>query len=245
MKKTLVFLAVTSTFLYAEINNKLYKIIPKEKVSYTKAFKNDYEAVYLQNGQVVLYDAKNNLIFTGEVINTKGERLLYHERQAWKQQLEKEAFTNLSYDKLKAHSFEINYGQKHNRYSIVSFSSPTCPNCIALEKALQKHSVSLYIIPLTDEPTALKIISADSDKEAHSFYNLAKNKTVFQKQLSPSAKQEYKELLALAQKLQVRGTPTFFIYDKLEERFIKSFAGVNDSVFAFLDTLLSEGEQKR
>lgn len=165
---------------------------------------NIYE-VYM-DGQIVYTNDDARYFFLGNLVDLKNKVNLTSDRQ---QELTKIDVKTLPLQQA------IKHVKGNGKRVMYLFSDPDCPYCQALEKELQQVdnvTIYLFLFPLTSlHPNAEKIATQIwcSKTPYQTWENYVLNRT--QPNASKSCDTPIQKNLELGQKLNVNGTPTFFL----------------------------------
>ncbi len=162
-----------------------------------------YEVVVGQN--IFYYYPDKELIVAGEIFN-KDAKSLTAERKG---QLTAKLVKDLPLDK----ALKIGDGKK----VVIEFTDPDCPYCRKGAEYFTKRSdVTQYIFfaPLAHPGAITKIeyiLSAENKTQAYDAMMLGQEIPASAKPASPEIKKLAQEHMALARKVGISGTPTFFV----------------------------------
>jgi len=162
-----------------------------------------YEVVSGQN--VFYYHPEKDLIMTGEIVGKDLKSRTAERKGA----LAAKQVKDLPLDK----AVKVGDG----KHVVIEFTDPDCPYCRTASEYFTKRSdVTRYVFfaPFA-HPAAIKkieyILSAENKAEAYDAMMLGQEIPASAKPASPAVKALAQEHLALARKMGVQGTPTFFI----------------------------------
>ena len=209
-------------------------IIPKTNIIKIKHTQIDglYEA-FLKNGEIVYIYPYKRLLFFGKIYTNTGIDLTQIDLNYWKQQVNRNLLKTLNVKELTKDSFTLKFGKGSNRYAIVMFTDPECPFCRRVDRYLRNNNVdaTFYInyMPLyfhkNAKKWALQILSSKNKKEA--IDTIEKTNKDLDVTITQKAKKTLKNTQDLAQKLNIRGTPTMFVIDTKTNKVIDKIDGAN------------------
>lgn len=162
-----------------------------------------YEVITGQN--IFYYYPDKQLVLTGELVN-KDLKSLTAERKG---QLAAKLVKDLPLDK----ALKIGDGKK----VVIEFTDPDCPYCRkGAEYFTKRTDVTQYIFfaPLAHPGAITKIeyiLSAENKTQAYDAMMLGQEIPASAKPASPEIKKLAQEHMALARKVGISGTPTFFV----------------------------------
>ncbi len=172
-----------------------------------------YEVVSGQN--VFYYYPEKDLVITGEIVGKDLKSRTAERKQALSAGVAAKAAKaarELPLDK----AVKVGEGKK----VVIEFTDPDCPYCRKASEYFTKRSdVTRYVFfaPLA-HPAAIKkieyILSAENKAEAYDAMMFGQEIPATAKPASEEAKKLAQEHIALARKVGVQGTPTFFIKDQ-------------------------------
>ncbi|ACH38346.1 protein disulfide bond isomerase, DsbC/DsbG-like protein [Citrifermentans bemidjiense Bem] len=183
--------------------------VPFDSMTPTE-IKGVYEVVSGPN--IFYYYPEKDLILTGEIVGKDLKSRTAERKQALSSQVAAkamEAVKELPLDK----AVKVGDGKK----TVIEFTDPDCPYCRKASEYFTKRSdVTRYVFfaPLA-HPAAIKkieyILSAENKAEAYDAMMLGEEIPASAKPASAEVKKLAQEHLALARKVGIQGTPTFFV----------------------------------
>ena len=172
-----------------------------------------YEVVSGQN--IFYYHPEKDLVITGELVGKDLKSRTAERKQALASTLMAKAVKavkELPLDK----AVKVGSGKK----VVIEFTDPDCPYCRKGSEYFSKRSdVTRYVFfaPLA-HPAAIKkieyILSAENKAEAYDAMMFGQEIPANAKPASDEVKKLAQEHLALARKVGIQGTPTFFVKDQ-------------------------------
>ncbi|GAW65613.1 protein-disulfide isomerase [Geoanaerobacter pelophilus] len=169
-----------------------------------------YEVISGPN--IFYYYPEKDLIITGEIVGKDLKSRTAERREVLSSQMAAkaaEAVKDLPLDK----AVKVGDGKK----KVIEFTDPDCPYCRKASEYFTKRSdVTRYVFfaPLA-HPAAIKkieyILSAENKAEAYDAMMMGEEIPPLAKPASEEVKKLAQEHLALARKVGIQGTPTFFV----------------------------------
>jgi len=211
----------------------LRKLFPKLK--YTAITKTDIEGLYevTTDGKIVYFHPKTGYLFIGDIVTREGRSLTQEKMAA-------ERYKLLTREDLKK---AIKVGTGKN--TVIEVTDPDCPFCRKMHTYWElRKDVTRYIFfkPLDIHPDAVKkatyiLAASDTEKALFEVYSgqLDSNRAVLDKKYDDKGRLQAQR--EVAEKLQVSGTPSFWVNGKfvsganvpLIEKYIgKANAGVRN-----------------
>jgi thiol:disulfide interchange protein DsbC len=155
--------------------------------------------------QIIYTDAAGSYIFTGHLIDTKGDRDLTEDRLL---KLTAVEFKSLPLD------MAVKIQRGNGKRTLAMFSDPYCPYCRRLEQALlQLDDITVYVFmyPVIRPENADQSRAVWCSKDrAKAWLELAAAERPKVPTASPSCANPVDKLLELGRSLRVTGTPTLF-----------------------------------
>jgi thiol:disulfide interchange protein DsbC len=155
--------------------------------------------------QIIYTDAQGSYIFTGHLIDAKGDRDLTEDRL---QKLTSVEFKSLPLD------MAVKIQRGNGRRMLAMFSDPYCPYCRRLEQALlQLDDITIYVFmyPVIRPENADQSRAVWCSKDrAKAWLELAASDRPKVPSASPSCANPVDKLLEVGRSLRVTGTPTLF-----------------------------------
>lgn len=188
----------------------LKKLFPKLK--YTSISKTDIDGLYevTTDGKIIYFHPRTGYLFIGDIVNSEGRSLTQEKMAA-------ERFKLLTRDDLKK---AIKVGSGRN--TVIEVTDPDCPFCRKMHAYWEsRHDVTRYIFfkPLDMHPDAVKkatyILAADdTEKALFEVYSgqLDSRRDILDRKYDDKGRLQAQR--AVADKLQVNSTPTFWVNGK-------------------------------
>ncbi len=188
----------------------LKKLFPKLK--YTSIGKTDIDGLYevATDGKIIYFHPKTGYLFIGDIVNNEGRSLTQEKMAA-------ERFKLLTRDDLKK---AIKVGNGRN--TVIEVTDPDCSFCRKMHAYWEsRHDVTRYIFfkPLDIHPDAVKkatyVLSADdTEKALFEVYSgqLDSKRDVLDRKYDDKGRLQAQR--AVADKLEVNSTPTFWVNGK-------------------------------
>jgi thiol:disulfide interchange protein DsbC len=179
------------------------------KIKFTSINKTDIDGLYevLTEGRVVYFHPKTGYLFVGDIVTKEG-RSLTRERMA------AERYKLLTSEDLK-HAVKLGNGKN----IVVEVTDPDCPFCRKMHAYWEmRNDITRYIIfkPLDMHPDAVKKVAyilsaADTEKALFTVYSgqLDGKRELLDKTYDDKGRMKAQR--AVADKLQVDGTPSFWV----------------------------------
>lgn len=188
----------------------LKKLFPKLK--FNSISKTDIDGLYevTADGKIIYFHPKTGYLFIGDIVNSEGRSLTQEKMAA-------ERFKLLTRDDLKK---AIKVGSGRN--TVIEVTDPDCPFCRKMHAYWEsRHDVTRYIFfrPLDMHPDAVKkatyILAADdTEKALFEVYSgqLDSRRDILDRKYDDKGRLQAQR--AVADKLQVNSTPTFWVNGK-------------------------------
>ena len=225
MIKKIIMLSLVTSLIFAktlvqeEEESLVKSIIPSTKVEKIERSEIDglYKA-YLKNGQILYVYPFKRLIFIGEIYTSHGQNITAFDRLKWQDELKKDKLKTLKKSELIKDAIKIVFNKGSKKYDFIIFTDPQCPFCRRVEKFFLKHNVTVYanFFPLPFHKNAKKwsleiLSSKDKLKAMRQIRETNKDLDV---KITKEAKNRLKKMIALANKIGVRGTPFIIVAQK-------------------------------
>ena len=237
--------------------NFIQSVIPNTKFEkYKKSILDGFYTVYLKNGQILYVNPYKQLILFGEIWTNTGFSITQSDRKQFEAELTKKLANKLKFQDLTKHSLKVK-SFKDSKYELVVFTDPLCPFCIRLENYLKNKKVDVLVNytfavrhKFQKEIAKGAIYLYDKDKKSFKKYlketltmanlmysrqkgitkeqidNLYKKYKINTKELS-RVDNILNQMEKVAKKMQVRGTPMIYIFDKNTKKLVKFVRGAN------------------
>jgi thiol:disulfide interchange protein DsbC len=184
----------------------LAKEIPQAAVQ--EVTQSEAEGIYevLVKGKEIVYVTKDGqYLFTGDMVEVASKRNVTQERR--------DAFSKIDFDTLPLNK-AIKIVKGAGTYKLAVFSDPDCPYCQRFEKELDKltdATVYIFMFPLQMHPNAEEKTKRAwcSKDQGKAWHNMVLNGVM--PEAKPDCPNPVSDVIALAEKLGVNGTPTVFM----------------------------------
>jgi thioredoxin-related protein len=188
------------------IQNMLSDRVKVSKVK--KSYANLY-AVYLESGDVVYIDIKNELLFYGSLLSLKNKKMVNlseKDKAKWENESTNKRNKNINVEEIKKIAIleKINGGSTKN--ILVIFDSLTCPYCVKLNRFLKDEGYKV---------NAYKIYN-----DTRSTHNMLKSRHKIKDTKSKVVQMEY-----IYKKYKVVGTPQIMVIKN--NKIVKRIKGAN------------------
>ena len=217
----------------AKVRDLIQSVVPGTKFEkYKKSIVEGFYTLYLKNGQIIYVNPYKELILFGEIYTTTGYSITQVEKQKWQDEVNNEMAKKTKVKDLLKSSFAIKFNKgSQNDYEFVVFTDPECPYCQRLESFLSDKNVTLHInyYPLPFHKNAkkwsLQVLSSKDKLKA--IQTIKKTKKDLDVEVTNKAKKQLEEMIKVAQKVDVRGTPKIFVIDKKQNKVAEIINGAN------------------